>query len=110
MQAAKFQSTSPARGMTGTGDLPLADAWISIHIPRTGDDNDLKAVDSAIRISIHIPRTGDDQIQAHNSSADQISIHIPRTGDDPLIGCADLGIGISIHIPRTGDDVEESEK
>ena len=74
--------------MTGTGDLPLADAWISIHIPRTGDD----------------------QIQAHNSSADQISIHIPRTGDDPLIGCADLGIGISIHIPRTGDDVEESEK
>ena len=37
---------------------------ISIHAPRGGsDDNDLKAVDTAIRISIHAPRGGSDSFR-----------------------------------------------
>ena len=56
-----FQSTCPLRGTTYDLMERLATAGsISIHMPLTGHDNDLKAVDTAIRISIHMPLTGHD--------------------------------------------------
>ncbi len=41
--------------------LPLAGAWISIHVPREGHDQPLKlCVIGTDAISIHVPREGHD--------------------------------------------------
>ena len=101
---------------------------ISIHVPRTGDDDRRKAhcprnqyfnprpphggtteeydkaFDKAM-ISIHVPRTGDDKSRGVAFTDNLIiSIHIPRTGDDVVSGMRLRTGHISIHVPRTGDD------
>ena len=38
--------------------------WISIHIPRVGDDASFGVSEDLARISIHIPRVGDDIMAA----------------------------------------------
>ena len=87
MQTAAFvllpESTSPARGTTGTlyphsntlndfnprpphggrhANIPVEVLLngISIHVPRTGDDKYTQAIEQKSNISIHVPRMGDD--------------------------------------------------
>ena len=68
--------------MTSSRICPSSILWISIHIPRGGDDN-LSIKDTQdYHISIHIPRGGDDMRQLAVDSDGRISIHIPRGGDD----------------------------
>ncbi len=55
-----FQSTSPAKGTTGTDYLPCICIDISIHVPREGNDQRLRSVLCLLRISIHVPREGND--------------------------------------------------
>ena len=80
---------------------------ISIHVPRTGDDDRRKA--HCPRNQYFNPRpphggTTEEYDKAFDKA--MISIHVPRTGDDKSRGVAFTdNLIISIHIPRTGDDV-----
>ena len=60
----RFQSTLPARGATGSSVSLARIAFISIHAPRTGSDEE-QAYKAAMKryISIHAPRTGSDKGQ-----------------------------------------------
>ena len=60
----KFQSTSPVRGTTGFNASFNQPVYISIHVPREGDDRARVAQGVIAGISIHVPREGDDG-QAH---------------------------------------------
>ncbi len=56
-----FQSTLPVRGATSALKTTLAVRTISIHAPRTGSDNNRRAIiNDRNTISIHAPRTGSD--------------------------------------------------
>ncbi len=55
-----FQSTSPVWGTTGGGGGVLLNEWISIHVPRVGDDFGCIILAVNQTISIHVPRVGDD--------------------------------------------------
>ena len=123
-----FQSTLPARGATSSLIYTAVASLISIHAPRTGSDEQRKAVDMDGDISIHAPRTGSDHhILSRETRPDLISIHAPRTGSDqlplfllaarrvfqstlPARGATRLACRrfldelISIHAPRTGSD------
>ena len=80
---------------------------ISIHVPRTGDDDRRKA--HCPRNQYFNPRpphggTTEEYDKAFDKA--MISIHVPRTGDDKSRSVAFTdNLIISIHIPRTGDDV-----
>ena len=52
--------------MTGGKGARSLLGYISIHIPRVGDDAKLKLIEKIIGISIHIPRVGDDDLQVRN--------------------------------------------
>ena len=54
-----------------------------------GDDLDLHQLHAVAFISIHIPRVGDDGIAGYLAKSAFISIHIPRVGDDNLIALID---------------------
>ena len=100
---------------------------ISIHVPRTGDDDRRKAhcprnqyfnprppcggrhanipVEVLLNgISIHVPCTGDDFPAGLILRTGHISIHVPRTGDDKYTQAIEQKSNISIHVPRAGDD------
>ena len=83
-----FQSTCPARGTTTKRPYPrLADAWISIHVPREGHDRcsawcgcraayfNPRAPRGARHVQLYLKRLR----RAH------ISIHVPREGHDLLL-------------------------
>ena len=56
---------------------------ISIHVPREGDDSEIKSSVKNTAISIHVPREGDDQEASERiNELATISIHVPREGDD----------------------------
>ena len=78
-----FLSTSPARGTTKIFACPLWSVWISIHVPREGDDRPPNSKPRSGTISIHVPREGDD-IRTFFQIVNRffISIHVPREGDD----------------------------
>ena len=124
-----FLSTSPAWGTTAHTSGISARRWISIHVPRVGDDALADALTCEIsEISIHVPRVGDDRLKKRgNQNEEEISIHVPRVGDDGTGRCRcirrqpflstspawgttggevkhTLTIDISIHVPRVGDD------
>ena len=66
------------------GDGCFQTVSISIHVPRMGDDQTMRAtIENNIMISIHVPRMGDDEKRAKkNIFPRSISIHVPRMGDD----------------------------
>ena len=58
-----FLSTSPARGTT-FASAPLHQVfYVSIHVPREGDDQECVDLLRLILISIHVPREGDDAVR-----------------------------------------------
>ena len=58
--------------------------YISIHVPREGDDWGPVLTIVFAGISIHVPREGDDDRHSDFSKSFTISIHVPREGDDRL--------------------------
>ena len=101
----RFQSTSPVRGTTKKSLRYLVGDFISIHVPRAGDDYSLS---SAFLGTGHFnprPPCGGRQLHPHSSDSSRtISIHVPRAGDDTLTMTDYALIKISIHVPRAGDD------
>ena len=98
----------PPYGGRQTGNVTgIHTHWISIHVPRMGDDIISHILNIPMTlISIHVPRMGDDII-SHilNIPMTLISIHVPRMGDDPIHHHQiENEIHISIHVPRMGDD------
>ncbi len=123
-----FQSTSPVRGTTFTASDFIIDFFISIHVPRAGDDacwqtpstittyfnprppcggrrDGMRSGVVIFNISIHVPRAGDDA--STNSSKCTTRNFNPRPpcggrlGRDEAKRCKG---NISIHVPRAGDD------
>ena len=107
-----FNPRSP-HGERRMANLDLkANAYISIHAPRTGSDiRQADVVKNRLIISIHAPRTGSDR--SRPVSADfpksRISIHAPRTGSDAPCAVEDESKAISIHAPRTGSDTMHTQ-
>ena len=100
-----FLSTSPARGTTKIFACPLWSVWISIHVPREGDDRPPNSKPRSGTISIHVPREGDDRPPNSKPRSGTISIHVPREGDDIRTFFQIVNrFFISIHVPREGDD------
>ena len=57
--------------------------FISIHVPRMGDDEEVSSQIDDLAISIHVPRMGDDHWgSSFAQNGMSISIHVPRMGDD----------------------------
>ena len=108
----KFQSTSPARGTTSSYLAPISALFISIHVPRMGDDSQPVIFNTLLRkISIHVPRTGDDRAFAPAHGRKQHFNPRPPHGGR-LVGSEDSQRSefISIHVPRMGDDNRYIEK
>ena len=126
-----FQSTCPARGTTTKRPYPrLADAWISIHVPREGHDSDVGIFNQSTELfQSTCPARGTTGAARGAGAARRISIHVPREGHDmcsfilsvfavptfqstcPARGTTNQDDNhgtyrkISIHVPREGHDI-----
>ena len=70
-----------------------------------GDDGKTCFFNYSVYISIHVPRMGDDPSYSGDSGYCFISIHVPRMGDDVDNAIPTIwSVNISIHVPRMGDD------
>ena len=78
-----FNPRPPCGGRLATAFAYCLVCFISIHVPRAGDDKCLTAIIAPIDISIHVPRAGDDFgfVKCFRKII-SISIHVPRAGDD----------------------------
>ena len=101
-----FQSTLPAQGATWLPCTPEQGKDISIHAPRTGSDCLMASCVPAFAISIHAPRTGSDFALIHvHTSKTHFNPRSPH-GERHLFQFSGGGAAIiSIHAPRTGSDI-----
>ena len=107
----EFQSTSPVRGTTIIYLYLSIAIYISIHVPREGDDWHCYHPRTPIRISIHVPREGDDEVYGYiETEMVQFQSTSPVRGTTRPPPPPSPAARISIHVPREGDDSKGAQK
>ena len=101
-----FQSTRPLRGATHGDRRKIIPGRISIHVPRTGhDEEDFNAAVQGLTISIHVPRTGHDSAERREGRYQRhFNPRAPYGARRNRVDLHRCNFDISIHVPRTGHD------